>query len=308
MNRGPFLHGGRTTRRLMVQVLLALAPAAAAALWRHGEAAASLIGGSLAAAWLAQAAFARRAALHESALVTGAVLALMLPASAPWWLGAVGGAAAVAFGKRLGGGPGNAIFNPAALARAVLMGLAPALLFAPSWPADGVTAASPLSKEIDSVAPRLADLLLGAHPGSLAEASPLAVLAGGLLLVAFRTVDGRVPLVYLAGVSFLALVLPAGERAAGHAPWLEGDALVHILGGGTLLAAFFLLTDPVTSPFTARGRIAFAAIAAAATMLPRLYTPYPDAAALAVLVANAAAPWIDRRTLPRPHRLAAAGS
>ncbi len=297
MSPGPLIHSGRTTRVLMAQVLIALVPAAAAAAWRGGVAP---LGAALAVAWLVQSALLRRAALHESALVTGAILALTMPATAPWWLAAAGAAIAVAFGKHLGGGAGNSLFNSAALARAVLMGLVPGLMFAARWPAaDGVTAASPLSKEVDSFAAPLRDLLLGHHAGSLAEAAPLAVLAGGLFLVAVRAIDGRIPLVYFAVISLFALFLPASDRVEGHAPWLAHNALLHLLSGGALLAGFFMLTDPVTGPFTPRGRMAAAAIAGAATVLARFYTPYPDAAVLAVLLANALTPAIDARTLPR---------
>lgn len=300
MSPGPVIHSGRTTRVLMAQVLIALSPAVIAAVVRGGAPAAASIAAALAVAWGAQSLFLRRAALHESALVTGAILALTLPATAPWWLAPLGSAIAVAFGKHVGGGAGNSLFNSAALARAVLMGLAPGILFAPRWPApDGVTAASPLAKEIDSVATPIRDLLLGNHPGSLAEAAPLAVLAGGLFLVAVRAIDARVPLVYLATVSLFALFLPAGDRVSGHAPWLAHNSLLHIASGGALFTGFFMLTDPVTAPFTPRGRMLFAALAGAATMLARLYTPYPDTAALAVLLANACVPAIDARTIPR---------
>ncbi|MEK7468685.1 MAG: RnfABCDGE type electron transport complex subunit D [Planctomycetota bacterium] len=281
-------------------MLIALAPALIAAVVRGGVTAAASLAAALSVAWGVQCFFLRRAAFHESALVTAAIFALTLPATAPWWLSALGAAIAVSLGKHLGGGAGNSLFNSAALARAVLMGLAPGLLFAPRWPAaDGITAASPLAKEVDSVATPLLDLLLGQHPGSLAEAAPLAVLAGGLFLVAVRAIEGRVPLVYFATVSLFALFLPAGDRIAGHAPWLAHNALLHIASGGVLLTGFFMLTDPVTAPFTPRGRMLFAALAGAATMLARFYTPYPDAAVLAVLLANACVPAIDARTIPR---------
>ncbi len=300
MSPGPLIHSGRTTRVLMAQVLIALAPAVIAAVVRGGAHAAAGLGAALAVAWLVQSAFLCRAAFHESALVTGVILALTLPATAPWWLAAIGSAIAVAFGKHLGGGAGNSLFNSAALGRAVLMGLLPGLMFAARWPAaDGVTAASPLAKEVDSFAATLGDLLLGHHPGSLAEAAPLSVLAGGLFLVAVRAIDGRVPLVYFAAISLFALFLPPGDRVEGHAPWLAHNALLHLLSGGALLAGFFMLTDPVTGPFTPRGRMLAAAIAGAATVLARLYTPYPDAAVLAVLLANACTPAIDARTIPR---------
>jgi Na+-translocating ferredoxin:NAD+ oxidoreductase RnfD subunit len=95
----------------------------------------------------------------------------------------------------------------------------------------------------------------------------------------------------------LALILPGSPRIEGHAPWLLGNPLLHLVCGGSLFAAFFMLTDPVTAPFSPSGRFLFAIVAALYTMLVRFYTPYPDGAALAVLLANATVPLIDRITL-----------
>lgn len=283
----------------MAEVLVALAPAAAAAVFRYGVPAALLIGASVAAAFLAESLWTRRPATDGSALVTGAIFALVLPANAPLWVALAGGAGAIVFGKQLFGGLGKNPMNPAALARAVLMGLAPACFFAPAWPFDGIAQASPLGKEMGSAAFGLADLALGRHAGSLGEASPFAVLLGGGFLLLRRTMDWRVPLAFLAAVAALALSLPPGGRMAGHAAWLAANPLGEILSGGTLVAAFFMLTDPVGSPFFPSGRVIAAVLAATYMMIARYYTPYPDAAALAVLLANAASPLIDRLSVGR---------
>lgn len=295
---GPFLHSGRTLRRLMFEVVLALVPICALAIWRYGTDAALPLGLAILVAWVVDLACDARHALDGSAVVAGIVTALLMPASGPVWLAPVGAAIAILVGKHLFGGLGNNPFNPAAVARAVLMGVVPSRLFAPAWPGvDAVTTATPLAKEMGAMPPAVADLVYGLHPGTLAEAAPLAVLAGGLCLVLLRTIDWRVPLTYLAGVALLSLVLPPGARMEGHAPWLGGHALAHLVSGGALLAGFFMLTDPVTAPFSSRGRVLFAALAATYTMVVRYYTPYPDGAALAVLVANAAVPLIDRATV-----------
>jgi len=299
VNTGPFIHGRLTTRGLMIQVLLALTPVVVAALWRYGASAAVLFGAAIVGAWLAEAICKPRSALDGSAVVTGLIFACLLPSNAPWWIAAVGGAIAIVFGKHLFGGLGQNPFNPTAMSRAVLMGLVPAYFFAPGWQLDGVTSATPLAKEIDSLSPALGELVLGQHPGTLAEAFPLAVLAGGLLLIFLRTIDWRIPLSHLAAISLLAMVLPPGSRMEGHAPWLAGNPLVHLLAGGVLLSAFFMLTDPVTAPFTARGRVVFAVLAAFYTLVVRFYTPYPDGAVLAILLANASVPLIDRWTFRR---------
>ncbi len=278
-------------------VLVSLLPILGAAIQRFGSDAAVLIGASLAGAWLAEWALDRKQAMDCSALVTGAIFALVLPSTIPWWLAFLGGALAVGLGKHAFGGLGKNLFNPAALSRVLLMGILPAYFFSTVWMIDGLTAASPLAKESGALAPTISELMSGSTSGCLGQAAPLAVLAGGFLLVVLRVVDWRIPLTYLATIAFLALVLPGSDRIAGHAPWLLGNPLLHIVGGGVLITAFFMLTDPVTAPFSQRGRVLFAIVAGTGTMLVRYYTPYPDGAALAVLLANGATPLIDRTVL-----------
>jgi len=309
MSVGPSIHCGSTTRGLMLRALLAFAPILVAAVWRYGAGALVLFASACAGAWLADVVCDRRRSLDGSALLTGVIFACLLPANVPWWIGLLGGAIAIVIGKHCFGGLGQNVFNPAALGRVVLMGLVPVHFFAPRWTFDGVTSATPLAKEIDSLVPQLRDLLLGHHAGTLGEAMPVAILIGGAILLLFKAIDWRVPLCYLAPLSLLALLLPAGDRMAGHAPWLSGNPLVHLLGGSSLLAAFFLLTDPVTSPLSQTGRVIYVVLAALFTMLVRYYTPYPDGVALAVLAANATVPLIDRYVAPFTTRIpSAAGS
>jgi electron transport complex protein RnfD len=270
-----------------------LVPVCAAAVWRYGGHAAVLMVASLAGAWLGELTWDHRRALDGSALVTGVLFALLLPANSPWWLALAGGAVATLFGKHFLGGLGKNLFNPAALSRAVLMGVAPTYFFAARWSMDGVSRATPLAKEIGLQPPALSDLVWGNYPATIGESLPAIVLLAGLILVVLRTIDWRVPLAYLTTLSLLALILPASDQIAGHAPWLAGNPLPHLLAGGSLLTAFFMLTDPVTSPIAPSGRIAFSVLAGVYTMVVRFYTPYPDAAALAVLLANAFVPMID---------------
>jgi electron transport complex protein RnfD len=297
MTAGPLIHSGKTNRMMMVMVLVSLSPILFAASVRYGSNAGIAIACALAGAWMAELLLDRAQAHDGSALVTGAIFALLLPPTAPWWLALIGGAVAIGLGKHAFGSLGNNLFNPAALAFVLLMGLLPAYFLSPAWTIDGLTAASPLAKEGGGIAPTVTQLLTGDTRGSLGQAAPYAVLLGGLLLVGLRAIDWRIPLVYLAAVAFLALVLPGSEIMEGHAPRLLGNPLLHLAGGGSMVVAFFMLTDPVTAPFSPNGRIVFAIIAALFTMLVRFYTPYPDGAALAVLLANAMVPMIDRATL-----------
>jgi electron transport complex protein RnfD len=298
MLTGPLIHSGKTKRMMMALVLVSLAPSLIAAVMHYGFHAAIVIFFALAGAWLTELAIDRQQAFDGSALVTGIIFALLLPVTAPWWLALIGGMLATGLGKHAFGGLGCNLFNPAALSRVILMALIPGAWFvSTAISIDGITTASPLARESGMLAPTINELLTGSIPGTFGQVAPLAVLAGGLLLACLRTIDWRIPLTFLAAIAFFALLLPPGERIEGHAPWLLGNPLLHLIGGGSLLAAFFMLTDPVTAPFAPSGRIIFAIIAALATMLIRFYTPYPDGAALAVLVANASVPFIDRITL-----------
>lgn len=293
MRTGPFIHSGADASAWARWTLLAAAPMALAALQRAGLAAAALLSATLAGAWLADALVKRKAAPHAATLVTGVSLAMMLPASAPWWHGVVGGGAAALLAKQAFGGHRRNLFNPSAFARVLLLLILPTSYLAPTWQLDGVSGATPLAKDAEGRVWSTASLLWGEGGATLGQFLPPAVFVGGLLLVALRIADWRIPLIYLATVALCALLLPVGARMAGHAAWLARDPTTHLLAGGTLLAAFFLLTDPVTSPVTRAGRIGFAVIAGVATMAIRFYTPYPDGVAFAVLIGNAAVPSLD---------------
>jgi len=174
----------------------------------------------------------------------------------------------------------------------------------PKWIVDGVSSATMLTKEIGATMPSLSSLFFSSSPGTLSEAMPVAVLVGGAILMLFKLIDRRVPLFYLATIALLAVLLPESDKIFGHTPHLGGNPLLHMVAGGSLLTCFFLLTDPVTSPYSSNGRVVFAIVAGVFTMIIRYYTPYPDGAAFGVLLANAMVPLIDKHVL----KLAAAPS
>ncbi len=296
---GPLIRTEQTVRVRMRQAVVAVALPGCAAIVVHGWHGATLLAVSIAVALVCERACRGASSSEPSAVITGAVFALMLPAGAAGWLAAAGAGIAIGLGKHAFGGLGRNPLNPTALALVLAMAWWPEHFFSSGPRADGVTAASPLSTTAAAVPPDWLDLALGIHSGSLAESWPPAVLAGGVLLLAWRAADARIPLAYLATVAWAALVLPAGNRIAGHAPWLESAPITHLLSGGTLFTAFFLLTDPVTAPQSPGGRILFAGLAGIYTMMVRLYSPYPDGAAMAVLLANLSAPLLDRILLGR---------
>ncbi|MBK1734983.1 electron transporter RnfD [Halorhodospira abdelmalekii] len=321
---------------LMQQVLLAAAPATLFGVWLYGWPALNLLLITLATVVAAEALCLRLSGRpvaggvrDGSALVTGLILAMSLPPWAPWWIAVCGGLIAVIVGKGVFGGTGQNLFNPAMVARVALLvafpvemtrWVEPAPLTAAASPGwlegmritlfghsdwDAVTSATTLDATRSAVSegtglaaalpehfdPWLA--LLGYAPGSLAESSALLLALGGLYLIVRRVISWDIPitlLATLAAISALAHTIDP-ERFA--------DPSLHLLAGSTLLAAFFIATDPTTSPATRPGRILFAAGCAAIIWLVRTYGGYPEATAFAVLLMNAATPLIDHYVRPR---------
>lgn len=297
MKLGPFIHSGFTTKKLMFITTLAMIPMIAASIWENGFDAIILFITSISSVFLMEFICKRRVVFEYNALVTGVLLALLLPANAPWWISVFGAIIAVGLGKYLYGGFGQNIFNPAVLSRVLLTVLFPAIFIMPKWTLDGVSGATLLSKEIGTTMPFFSSLFLSSNPGSLSQAMPLAVLLGGLILLIYKLIDWRVPLFYLATISLLSLLLPGSDKILGHATYLLGNPLLHIVAGGSLLTSFFLLTDPVSSPISSNGRVVFSIIAGVFTMIIRYYTPFPDGAAFGVLLANSLVPLIDNYML-----------
>jgi electron transport complex protein RnfD len=308
MRTGPHMHLGVTSSDLFWEAQLALLPLCVGALWRYGFPALHLLLAGILTAWATAYLLEHLAGKdlpreEGAAPLTGLLLALMLPVQAPWWMAGLGGSLSI-LGRDAFGGTGRNPVNPAVLGRLLLTLLFPGILLAPLWELDGVSQASPLAKGLGASSTPVTTLLWGGHPGTLAEACPLLLLLGGLFLMLRGRIDRGVPLHFLSGLAWMSLLLPPGPRLLGHSPWLAGNSLVQVLGGGSLLAAFFLLTDPVTSPVTPGGRRAYALLAAAGTLLVRYWTPFPDGVLFAILLANLATPLMDQISLaPGPGRL-----
>lgn len=246
----PHIHSGRTTSRLMADVLLALIPAVLAGCYFFGLRAAILMVVSIASCKIAEFLWcAVRRQPHTlrdcSAAVTGLLLALTLPVSVPYWVPVVGGFFAMIVVKGLGGGLGQNTFNPALAARALLVLLFPAVMtrFAPvgtaissaSMSVDMVSAATPLHHMVMPELPNvsLLDAFLGNLPGSIGEVSALALLIGGAYLVIRKVISLRIPVAYLATVAVLTLIFNKGQDPV---LWMA----YNLLCGGVLLGAIFM--------------------------------------------------------------------
>lgn len=331
----PHAHAPLSVERLMGTVMLALTPATLFGFWLYGWPAFYLWLVSLSSAALAEALALRLmgrpvwATLGDgSALLTGWLLALALPPWTSWWIAALGSFFAIIVVKQVFGGLGQNVFNPAMAARVMLLisfpveltaWVAPTPITSPQAPGplealaitfagvtvDGVSSASLLS-HVKTELSRGVDLstslptvfattehVLGYRAGSLGETAALLYLLGGLYLLARRIITWHAPLATLLGVALPATI----AHAIDPAHYL--GAVPHLLSGGLMLAAFFIVTDPVTSPNTALGQWIFGLGVGLLTWLIRTFGGYPEGLGFAVLLMNAATPVIDRYVRPR---------
>ena len=283
----------------MQDVCIALAPAGIAGIVIYGWNAAMLIAVSVITAVLAE--FLYQKITHQpttvgdwSAVVTGLLLAYNLPASAPWWIAAVGSFIAIVLVKQMFGGIGSNFMNPALAARAILfiswssiMSSYPASRFA----VDATSTATPLATLGGGAVGNLNlwDLLIGNCGGVLGETCKLAIIAGGLYLLARQVIDWKIPATFIATV-FLCYLIKDGAEVA----------LYQILAGGLMLGAFFMATDYATSPVTGVGKIIMGVGCGLLLFIIRAYASYPEGCSFAILFMNVATPLIDKFTMPKP--------
>ncbi|RKY60828.1 MAG: electron transporter RnfD [Candidatus Latescibacterota bacterium] len=297
----PHIRAEMDTRKVMMGVLVSLVPGIAAGVWFFRWHALALLASCLAGTLSAEASACilrkRPSTLGDlSAAVTGVLLAMVLPPTLPFWAAFLGGVVAVAVGKQVFGGLGQNIFNPALVGRAFLMAAFPVLMT--TWVAPGpeaVTTATPLAlMKFDHKATPLLDLLVGKVGGCMGETSALALLIGGLFLVLKGYADWRIPLSYLGTVAVLGTI-PWAFR-----PDLYPSPMFHLLAGGLMLGAWFMATDPVTTPVTKVGRYMFGIGAGVLVVIIRLWGGLPEGVMYSILLMNAVTPLIDRYTVPVP--------
>jgi electron transport complex protein RnfD len=249
--------------------------------------------------WICCRLRGRRSSLVDgSATVTALIFALSLPPLLPWYATAIGMFTAVALGKMAFGGLGFNVFNPAMVGRAFLMLAFPIEMTSWAEPltVHATTQATPLaaakfSGQLTDIAP----LFFGNISGSLGETSALAVIVGGLWILWRRAGDWRLTAGMIVGVAALALL-----QSLTSDPSRSPGVLRHLCAGAVLLGAFFIVTDPVTSPLTRSGRWIFGLLVGVLTMLIRWFGGYPEGVMYSVLLANAVVPLIDRATPTTP--------
>ena len=294
----PHIRGDFKSSRIMLDVMLALVPAMVVGIWMHGIRSLIVTLVSIASCvlleWLyAKVTKTRNTVIDGSALVTGMLLAMTLPATVPYWLVVVGAAFAIIFVKALCGGLGQNIFNPALSARGFMMLIAPAYMVR-FESVDGVTAATPLHHMVMPALPEesIMDMFLGNCPGSIGEISALALLAGGVYLVYRKVISARIPLAYIGSVAVLTLVF---HKTDAPIDWM----LYSLFSGGLMLGAIFMATDYATSPVTAKGQIIYGIGCGILTVIFRYFGLFPEGVTYAILLMNALVWIIDRYTAPR---------
>ena len=294
----PHIRGNFRTNRIMLDVILALFPALFVGILRFGYRAAvvALIGvaSAVVAEWLYHVLTrSRNTIVDRSAMVTGLLLAMTLPATVPYWQVVLGSFFAIIFAKCLFGGLGQNIFNPALAGRAFLMLIWPVGLTVYKT-VDGVSSATPLHHMVMPALPEesVVDMFLGNCMGSIGEISALALLLGGAYLVIRKVISPRIPAAYLLTVAVLTLVF---HKADAPVRWM----LYSLFSGGVMLGAIFMATDYATSPVTAGGQILYGIGCGILTVFFRYYGLYPEGVTYAILIMNAVVWIIDRYTLPR---------
>ena len=300
VNSSPHIRGNFRTSRLMLDVVIALLPAllvgAVVLGYRALLVALVSMGGAVATecvySWLLKK---RSTVIDCSALVTGLLFAMTLPVSVPYWIAAFGSVFAILAAKLMYGGLGQNIFNPALLARALVMFLFPAQLTRyPVLGADAVTGATPLHHMVMPALPEesILDMFLGNCPGSIGEISALALILGGVYLVVRKVISTRIPLAYIGSVAVLTLIF---HKTDSPLSWM----LYSLFGGGLMLGAIFMATDYVTSPVTKLGQILYGIGCGVLTVLLRYYGLFPEGVTYAILLMNLCVWVIDRHTPPR---------
>ena len=288
----PHARDGCTTRRIMLDVCIALVPAVVFAVYWFGAqvlipillSMASAIGAEA----LMQKLLKRKITVDDgSAAVTGLLLALTLPPSVPWYVPIVGAVFAIVIAKQVFGGLGDNFVNPALAGRAFLLASFPvAMTTFPALP-DAVSSATPLSSEFAGTVNYM-DALLGRIGGSIGEVSKVALLLGAAYLLIRRVIDWRVPVFYLGTLALLNLVF--GK-----------PVLDSVLLGGTLLGAFFMATDYVTSPVPPWGKVLYGVGIGVINFAIREFGAYPEGVTYAILLMNIATPLIERATRPKTY-------
>lgn len=301
----PHVRSKDSVQGTMRDVIIALLPATVMGIYFFGMRALALVAISIVSAvffeFIYQKMMKKTVTIDDlSAVVTGLLLAMNMPASAPFWMPVVGSAFAIIVAKQLFGGLGQNFINPALAARAFLLASYPTAMTTwtdPSGMADATTYATPLAvlknAATNGFVPSSNDTinaLIGNVGGCIGETCAIALILGGIYLIYRKVISWRIPVVYIATVFVLTGAI---GRAGLRVPVYE------ILVGGVMLGGFFMATDYASSPITPKGQIIFALGCGLLTSLIRIFGGYPEGVSYSILIMNLCVPLIDRFTEPK---------
>lgn len=300
VSASPHIRKRTTTTNIMLDVIIALIPAVIASIVIFGFRALMIIADTVlvavAAEYICRKVMKKENTITDlSAVVTGLLLALNLPVGINPIFAAFGSVVAIVVVKQMFGGIGNNFVNPALTARIILLSSFPKSMTTWAEPfyytkgaVDAVTCATPLAQNASGeVTANLKDLLLGTTGGCMGETCAVALLIGGIYLVARRVITPVIPLTYLGTVAVMSLIF--GQ-----------DILFQLLSGGLLLGAIFMATDYTTSPINTKGQFVFAVGCGILTFLIRNFASLPEGVSFSILIMNILVPLIERATNPRP--------
>lgn len=301
LSPSPHIFSETKTPKIMKDVIIGLLPAAFASIYffrlRAVILLATCIISCVAFEYIFEKLMKRKTTIGDySAVVTGILLAFILPPTVPFWICIIGSLVAIILAKQIFGGLGSNIFNPALLGRAMLMAAFPTFLTTWSKPLtlDVITGATPLGlSKFEHILTDYWSLFIGNVPGSLGETSALALILGAIYLFCRKVIDYRIPVAYILTVAIIGFVTNSADPSAYPPPGF------HIFTGGLLLGAFFMATDPVTSPVTKKGRWVFGIGCGVITMVIRLWGGLPEGVMYSILLMNAFTPLLNKITRPR---------
>ena len=295
VSSSPHVRSKDTTERIMLYVIIALLPTTLFGIYNFGYRALILIlvtiASCVASEWIFNKIVHKKQTINDlSAVVTGLLLALNLPATLPWWEAVLGGVFAIVVVKCMFGGLGQNFMNPALGARCFLL-----IAFAANmtnFTIDSYTGATPLAAMRNGDPVNTMDMLIGRTAGTIGETSAIAILIGAIFLILMGVIDLRIPASYI--ITFIVFML----LFSGHgADWTYITA--QLCGGGLMLGAFFMATDYVTSPITPMGQIIFGICCGIFTGLFRCFGANAEGVSFAIILSNIFVPMIETYTVPR---------
>lgn len=303
MSSSPHIRSKATTSNIMLLVAIALLPASAFGVWNFGLPAFGMLVTTTVVAVLTEYIYEKL--MHKkitindwSAAVTGLLLGLNMPPTAPWWMGAIGSVFAILIVKQLFGGLGQNFMNPALAARCFLLISFTGRMTDFTVPdgafgkvVDTVSGATPLAAVKAGESVNLMSLFIGNTKGTIGETSALAILIGAAILLATKVIDLRVPLTYIGTFAVFALLF------GGHGFSISYLA-AELFGGGLMLGAWFMATDYVTTPITKNGQLVYGVCLGIFTGIFRIFGGSAEGVSYAIIFCNLLVPLIERVTMP----------